>query len=79
MLEGGGPMPVRRPDVSEYPTSHAPYVKDAPEGDILEVLQRQGEEILGMVGSPLIRIWNCRWTRVLTMSWPGLICWLLNG
>ncbi len=44
-------MSARRPDVSEYPTSHATYVNEVPEGDILETLRRQGDEILGLLGS----------------------------
>ncbi len=44
-------MPSRRPEVSEFPTSHAPYVNEVPDGDILETLRRQGEEIKGMLGS----------------------------
>lgn len=44
-------MPVRRPDVSEYPTSHAVYVQGAPEGDILETLRRQGDEVRTLLAS----------------------------
>ena len=44
-------MASRLPDVSEYPTSHASYVQEAPEGDILEVLRKQSEEIQDLMGS----------------------------
>ena len=44
-------MTLRRPDVSEYPTSHAAYVQQAPEGDILEVLRKQSDEIQDLIGS----------------------------
>ncbi|MBS1766267.1 MAG: DinB family protein [Acidobacteria bacterium] len=44
-------MTIHRPDVSEYPTSHAVYVNEAPEGDILESLRRQGEEVRSMLAA----------------------------
>lgn len=44
-------MTIRRPDVSEYPTSHAAYVNEAPEGDILEALRRQGDEVRTMLAA----------------------------
>ena len=42
---------TRKPDASEYPVSHAAYVQEAPEGDILETLRKQGEEIQALMAS----------------------------
>ena len=44
-------MGIHRPDASEYPSSHAAYVQEAPEGDILAALRRQSEEIQDMLGA----------------------------
>lgn len=38
-------MSIGRPAPSEYAPRHEAYISKAPEGDILEILQRQGEEI----------------------------------
>ena len=44
-------MPNRRPDVSEYTPNYTTYISEVPEGDIVDVLRQQGEEIRGMLGS----------------------------
>ncbi len=44
-------MPNRRPDVSEYTPNYTTYISEAPEGNILTVLRRQGDEIQGMLAS----------------------------
>ncbi len=44
-------MSTRRPDVTEFPTPYAVYIAEAPEGDIVETLQRQGDEIRERIAS----------------------------
>ncbi|MBM3264527.1 MAG: hypothetical protein FJY97_14020 [candidate division Zixibacteria bacterium] len=41
---------IARPESSEYPAYFATYIAHVPEGEILELMDRQTEEIAGFFG-----------------------------